>query len=45
MKIFLCKTKNGVVKKMTLNKVIRNKRNGNPVKIIGVAEIIERGRQ
>ena len=45
MKIFLCQTQGGPIKKMTLNKVIRKKRKGHPVKIIGVAEVLERGRQ
>lgn len=42
MKIFLCKTKSGV-KKMTLEKVIKSKRNGNPVAIVGVDSIKEKG--
>ena len=42
MKIFYCKTQNGIIKKMILNKVIESKRRGKPVEIIGVAEIIEK---
>ena len=37
MKIFNCETKNRQIKKMTLDKVIKAKRAGNPVKIIGIA--------
>lgn len=39
MKIFNCLTKKGVIKKMTLNKVIQQKRKGSPVQILNVAEI------
>lgn len=42
MKIFNCLTKNGIVKKMTLNKVIQQKRKGSPVQILNVAEVIKK---
>lgn len=45
MKIFFCLTKDGTIKKMTLNKVIMKKRRGSPVKIISVAEIITKNKK
>jgi hypothetical protein len=43
MKLYLCETKSGTIKKMTLSKVIKRKRENNPVKIIGFEEIKKRG--
>lgn len=42
MKLFYCQTKNGIIKKMTFDKIIRKKKIGDPVKIIGIAEIIKK---
>ena len=42
MKIFYCQTQAGIIKKMTLDKIIRQKKIGKPVKIIGVSEIIKK---
>lgn len=42
MKLFYCQTQAGIIKKMTLDKIIRQKKIGKPVKIIGVAEIIKK---
>lgn len=42
MKIFNCLTKNGIVKKMTINKVIQLKRKGSPVQILSIKEVIRK---
>ena len=44
MKLFYCKLGNGELCKMTLNKVIKRKKEGKPVKIIKVAEVIEKNK-
>lgn len=43
MKIFLCETKNGDITKLTLAKIIKRKREGREVKIIGVDSVKEKG--
>ena len=43
MKLFNCLLKDGSIKKMTLKKVIEKKKKGQPVKIIDVAEIRDKG--
>lgn len=42
MKIFNCQLRNGVIKKMSLKKIIRKKKQGNQVKIINVAKVVEK---
>lgn len=36
MKLYICQTSSGNIKKMSFSKVIKNKRAGKQVKIIGV---------
>lgn len=42
MKLFYCQTQAGIIKKMTLDKIIRQKKIGKPVKIINIAGFVKK---